>query len=186
MQMPDASNIVLESLKIALGLLGTLVGGGLVLIGGWLADRRKSKNERMARERQEKALLTGMHAIRNYVADRLNDYIESRALARLESLRTAQSYVHRLIDKAPGESESLMIVVIEIGLKVDSLISTLDRRKDDPGLNDPKVLDRAVDREIEELIESLKQFDRVAEGRLRVRDEVDLSPPAALSEAAAE
>jgi hypothetical protein len=168
-------NWTLEWLKIAQGLLGTLVGGGLVLLGGWLADRRKNSTEELLRERREKALLTGMFAVRNFVMERLNEWEESGLLSRLEPLRTAQAYVHRLIDKAPGESESLMITVIEMGLKLDALIATIDRRFDDPGLKDPIALASMITRQVEEVAASIEQFDIFTSAELTMMTDEDLA-----------
>lgn len=168
-------NWTLEWLKIAQGLLGTLVGGGLVLLGGWLADRRKNSAEELLRQRREKALLTGMFAVRNFVMERLNEWEEVGLLSRLEPLRTAQTYVHRLIDKAPGESESLMITVIEMGLKLDALISTIDRRFTDPGLKDPTALASTITSQVSEVAASLEQFDILTGAELTVLTDEDLA-----------
>lgn len=81
--MPEP-NWTLEWLGVAQGLLGTLVGGGLVLLGGWLADRRKDAADSLIRQRREKALLTGMFAVRNYVAERLNEWSDKGLTSSLE------------------------------------------------------------------------------------------------------
>lgn len=176
-------NWTLEWLKIAQGLLGTLVGGGLVLLGGWLADRRKSGQEDFVRERREKALLTGMFAVRNYVMERINEWSESGLLSRLEPLRTAQAYVYRLIDKTPGESESLMIAVIEIGLHLDALLATIDRRLTDPSLKNPTELAKLITRQVKEIAASIEQFDIITGRELTVMTEEDLATYPGFSEA---
>jgi hypothetical protein len=179
-------NWALEWLKIAQGLLGTLVGGGLVLLGGWLADRRKNSTEEQLRERREKALLTGMFAVRNFVMERLNEWEESGLLSRLEPLRTAQAYVHRLIDKAPGESESLMITVIEMGLKLDALIATVDRRFEDPSLKDPVALASMITGQVNEVVASIEQFDIITSAELNVMSDEELMQFPGFAEAQAE
>jgi len=171
----DDPNWTLEGLKIAQGFLGTLVGGGLVLFGGWLADRRKNSQENDLRERREKALLTGMFAVRNYVAERINEWSDSALLSHLEPLRTAQAYVHRLIDKAPGESESLMIVIIQIGLHVDALLATIDCRLSDPSLRDAAQLANVVGRQVADISASLEQFDMLCTSELTILNEEDLA-----------
>ena len=167
-------NSTLEWLKIAQGIIGTLIGGGLVLIGGWLADRRKNAQEDFLRDRREKALLTGMFAVRNYVMKQINEWLESGLLSRLEPLRTAQAYVHRLIDKAPGESESLMIAVIEIGLHLDALLATIDRRSTDPGLKSPTELAKLITRQADEIATSIEQFDIITGRELTIMTEDEL------------
>ncbi len=113
-------------LPVAGPLLGALIGGSFALLGTWLSDRRKLQNEHEAMRRRERALLTGMFAVRNHIGTRLQEYDADGLLSRLKPLRTAQAYVHRLIDKAPGESEGLMIAVIELGLKLDALLVTIE------------------------------------------------------------
>ena len=169
------TNWTLEWLKIAQGLLGTLVGGGLVLFGGWLADRRKNNTEEFLKKSRERALLTGMFAVRNYVMQRVNEWSESGLLSHLEPLRTSQAYVHRLIDKAPGESESLMIVAIGIGLHLDAVLATIDRRLSDPALRDPIQLAETVTRLIEELVASIEQFDLITGSELTILTDEDLA-----------
>ena len=176
-------NWTLEWLRIAQGLLGTLVGGGLVLLGGWLADRRKERAEDLTRSRRERALLTGMAGVRNFVMNRLNEWHDDGLLSHLEPLRTAQVYVHRLIDKAPGESESLMIAVLEIGLTLDALIATMDRRSTDPGLNELTSLATVITRQVEDVVASIDQFDIIAGQELTVLTEEDLARFPGLKEA---
>lgn len=167
-------NWTLEWLKIAQGLLGTLVGGALVLLGGWLADRRKEKNEFYQRSRREKALLTGMFAVRNYVLNRINEWAEDQNTSRLEPLRTAQAYVHRLIDKAPGESESLMIAIIEIGLTLDALLETLSRPRNDLNVEDQLQMISVVSRQVHDVVASLEQFDLISSSELTIFSDDDM------------
>jgi len=95
-------------------------------------------------------------------------------LSRLEPLRTAQAYVHRLIDKTPGESELLMITVIQVGLKLDTLIATLDRRFDDPSLKVQEQLARLLTLQADELSQSLDQFDIISGRELIILGSDDL------------
>lgn len=176
-------NWTLEWLKITQGLLGTLVGGGLVLLGGWLADRRKNRQEDFLRERREKALLTGMFAVRNYVIERINEWSESELPSQLEPLRTAQAYVHRLIDKAPGESESLMIAVIQIGLHLDALLATLDRASMISSQMDSAELAKLITQQVEEITASIEQFDIITGRELAIMTEEDLAKYPGFSEA---
>jgi hypothetical protein len=174
---PVDPNWTLEWLKIAQGLFGTLLGGALVLLGSWLSDRRKERTELIASDQRETALLTGLFAIRNFVIERLNEYEAEGGglLSQLQPLRTAQVYLHRLIDRAPSESESLMIVVIELGLKLDSLIATMDRRDSDPGLRSPRSFAKAISHDVEELLQSWEQFDLVSMSHLSFLSDEDLA-----------
>ena len=176
MLAPVEPNWALEWLKIAQGLFGTLIGGALVLLGSWLSDRRKERTEKIAQEQRERALLTGMFAVRNHVMARLNEYEEDGGLlSQLQPLRTAQSYVHRLIDRAPSESESLMIAVIEMGLKLDALLATIDRKKTEPALADAMSFAKVLSVNVEELLQSLEQFDLVTMTQLQFLSEEDLA-----------
>ncbi len=172
--MPEP-NWTLEWVKIAQGLLGTLLGGLLVLLAGWLADRRKQVAEKSVQDQREKALLTAMFAVRNHIAERLNEWAEDGLTSRLEPLRTAQAYVHRLIDKAPGESESLMIAIVEIGLKLDTLIGSLDRSLDKKSSADLVSYARMMTKQVEELEASLEQFDIISGRTLSLITEEELT-----------
>ncbi len=166
-------NWTLEWIKIAQGLLATLVGGGLVLLGGWLADRRKNAKDDDLREQRETALFTGMFAVRNFIMGRLNEWSDDKDVARLEPLRTAQAYVHRLIDRAPGESQSLIIAVIEIGLSIDVLVATLDRKPTVPYV--PDVLRNSeLDRQVMALIVAIEQFDMMSSSQLTIMSDEEM------------
>jgi hypothetical protein len=156
-------------------LLGALIGGGFALLGAWLADRRKSRADESAMRRRERALLTGMFAVRNHIAMRLHAFEAGGQLSALSSLRTAQSYVHRLIDKAPGESEGLMIGVIDIGLKLDAALATLSAPPLAPLAKPDSDWWRRLETELDELVGSLEQFDAMAGESLTLLDEAELA-----------
>jgi hypothetical protein len=171
-----------EILKQLGTLAAALVGGGIALIGGWLVDRRKLAMERMAVRQRERALLTGMFAVRNHIALRLNEYAAEGLESGLQPLRTALTYAERLMEKTPPDGEAPMIAMLEIGLKLDALLSTLDRRKTDPGLQDPVKYARVISRCVDELSSSLEQFDVIVAGDLATLDQSDID---ALTSAAA-
>jgi hypothetical protein len=174
MPAPAPQNEVIEIIKISLGLVGVLIGGFIVLLGGWLTDRRKLRNEQDSADQRERAMFTGIFAIRNYIMQTLNDYEKEGLASQLEPLRTAQAYVHRLIDKAPSDSERLMIVVIEIGLNIDTIAATLDRREAGLPLSNQQKIAEMLHRDIERLVASLEQFDLIAHGQLSMMDEDEL------------
>lgn len=156
-------------------LLGALIGAGSALLGAWLADRRKLRNDQDAMQRRERALLTGMFAVRNHIAMRLDEFESDGRLSSLSSLRTAQSYVHRLIDKAPGESEGLMIAVIEVGLKLDAALATLSAQPLAVLAKPDSDWWRRLKTELNELLDSLHQFDTMAEAALMFLSDKDLA-----------
>ncbi len=175
LNVPTDPNWILESLKFAQGIVGALIGGGLVLVGGWLSDRRKQRLDYESRDRREKTLLTGMFAVRNYIIERLNEYENSGSLSGLEPLRTAQSYVHRIIDKTPNQNESVMIAVFDIGIKIDALIATMNRLKNSRALAKKDEMATVISREVDELYAALEQFDIIATGELPFVDEDELA-----------
>lgn len=124
---------------------------------------------------RERALLTGMFAVRNHIATRLEEYAEDGFLSRLKSLRTPQVYVHRLIDKAPGESESLMIAVMELGLKLDSLLAHVDQAPPAVAMKVGLPWHNDLGVHITELLASLEQFDAMSLGHLDFVTEEDLA-----------
>ena len=169
----NAPTIIVEIAKIAQGLIGTLIGGALVLLGGWLADRRKNLSEAASRERLTNAHLTGMFAVRNFIVSRLNEWEADRSLAHLGALRTAQAYVHRLVDRAPGDSESLMIAFFEMGLAVDALISVLDEAlKLDAAPS--SATGAAVERQVLSVLSSIEQYDVISGRDLSFLTDEDL------------
>ena len=170
-------NWTLELLKIGQGLLGTLVGGGLVLLGSLLTDRRRNRSEEELRHRREQALLTGMFAVRNFIVLRLNEWVEKGNLSDLNPLRTAQAYVHRLIEKAPSESETLMIAVMDVGLRLDALIAATEEYGEGGrfGLPNQAQFASYLESRAAELEQSLEQFDLISGRALPMLSDADLA-----------
>jgi hypothetical protein len=170
-------NWTLELLKIGQGLLGTLVGGGLVLLGSWLTDRRRTKNDDELRYRREQALLTGMFAVRNFIVLRLNEWEDKGNLEALNPLRTAQAYVQRIIEKAPNESENLMIAVVDIGLRLDALIAATEEFGEGRQYSFVNLTQFAVylESRAAELEQSLEQFDLISGRVLPLLSETELA-----------
>jgi len=167
--------LVLEIFKYASPMLGAMIGASAVLVAGILADRRKTKQENFSAELREKTLLTGMHTIRNYIAICLKEHSAHGRTSALRPLRSAHRYVDKLIDKTPPHGEALLMSVIEIGLKLDALLSLIDRRADEPALQDQVAFAAAVTNAADELAGSLEQFAIVAHSSLNFLSEEDLA-----------
>lgn len=170
-------NWTLELLKIGQGLAGTVIGGGLVLFGGWLADRRRDRKDHELQRRREEALLTGMFAVRNFIALRLNEWEEQGHLSDLNPLRTAQDYVRRMIEKAPAESETLMIAVVDVGLRLDALIAATGEYGSGKryNLSNQELFARHIGQRVAELVQALEQFDLISGKALPMLTDADLA-----------
>lgn len=167
-------NWSVEIFRFASGLIGAIVGGGLVILGGWLADRRKERLDGDARDREEQALFTGMFAVSNFISEQLNDVDEHGRVSGLLQLRTAQTYVHRLIDRAPGESDRLMVTIIDIGLRIDALMATVDRFLGASTKTNGEEIAAVLDRDISGLAKALETFDIMVTGVLSFTTEDEL------------
>lgn len=166
--------VVIELLRLCGSLVAAVVGGGLVILANWVTDRRKRRAEEDLRGQRERTLLTGMFAVRNHIAERLNAFGDSGRLSELYRLRTAQAYVQRFVEATPDGTEALMIAVLEVGLKLDALLSSLDRaplKLTRTAMN--AILPTVVD-EANELLAALHQFDIIAQSSLGFVDEEDL------------
>jgi hypothetical protein len=58
---------------------------------------------------------------------------------------------------------------------MDALIATMDRRRTDPGLVNPRALAAAISRCVDELAESFEQFDLVTQSELTFLSDDDLA-----------
>jgi hypothetical protein len=156
-------------------LLATIAGGFLVILSNWIAERRKVRNEQEIVGQRERALLTAMFVVRNHIVERLNEWDEDGRLSRLMPLRTAQAYVQRLIDNTPGESEALMIGVLEFCLKLDAVLAVVDRRSEAPDVHTAAEWAALLTTAVDELKRRLDQFDAIAMGHLSFVSDEDLA-----------
>lgn len=67
-----------------------------------------------------------------------------------------------------------MIVVIEVGLKLDALIATINRQFENPTLEDQTTFATIITRQVREMESSLEQFDIIASENLIFVTEEDL------------
>ena len=68
-----------------------------------------------------------------------------------------------------------MISTLEVGLKLDALLATLDRRGQDPSLAAPRDLASVVTSEVDDLRAALEQYDIIAEAHLAFVTDEDLT-----------
>lgn len=64
-----------------------------------------------------------------------------------------------MIDKAPGESQSLMNSIVEIGLSIDALLSTVDRHTSAQAGDDAMALQPTLERQVLLMLTAIDQFD---------------------------
>jgi len=124
-------------------------------------------------KRRERTLLTGMFAVRNFVATRINAFERGTDASALGALRTAQAYVHRFVDRAPGENESLMIAIVDVGLQLDAVIATLAEAPLTADTVPTLAWLAQMNAQIADLTTSLEQFDIIAKTHLSFVDESD-------------
>ncbi|MXP09070.1 hypothetical protein [Pseudoblastomonas halimionae] len=119
-------------LSIAMIGAGAAIGGGVLtwLLGqvSNLTDYRRKKNdERDATAERSRAVLHGSFSVCNFLAEKLNDWDESKNVADLARLTVAQPYIARLIDRSPQENEILSVSLIDLGLRLESLLFVIGR-----------------------------------------------------------
>lgn len=160
-----------DFLRVATPLVAALLGG---VLGGWLSDRRKSGAEKRARKERERALLTGMYAVRNHIGLRLQSFRLMRRTSELNGLRSALKYADQIVGRMPTESEGIMMAFVELVLKLDAVVARLEVSVSAPDLSFPAHLSH-LDAELDELIAGTEQFDIVARSSLSFLSEDDLA-----------
>lgn len=150
--MPQVSDQVtyiswgLELLKGSISLVGTMLGGALVLFGGWRADKRRIRAEKQKSAQHESAVLHGAFAVSNFIKERLNDWSKDSRHSRLLRLKIAQSYISQLIVRAPPDSDRIMVALLDVGLRLDALLDIAE--------NIPKLRNSSQLHEYASIIES--------------------------------
>jgi hypothetical protein len=148
--------------------VATVVGGLLVMAANHLSNRERRSHERFEALQRERALYTGMFAIRNFISERLNEYNEGQDIEALMPLESALSYINKLVDKTPIDGEALMITVIDVALKLDVVVTGVRRARD-------LLIDRSqLHRGINDLIGALDHYDTVAGASLAYVSEEEL------------
>ena len=151
-----------------------LVAGGFGVVGAvltWLFGQlsikqniQRERDERLVEQgERERAVLHGSFSLCNFIGERLNDWLNNRAFWRLEELAVAQNYLAKLIERSPHQSETLMVSIIDLGLRLDSLlfvIGQIDRTK--PSMRLDEIDD--VDRSVNELFSSVEVLMLILDG----------------------
>lgn len=156
------------------------LGGALVILGGWIADRRKAKREEQENISHEKAVLAGAYVVTNFINTRLNDWQNmvqhSEALtSELLRLRTAQNYVSKLIERSPPGSDRLMVTLLDVGLRLDALMDVASEPPRRKRASDHVIFANMIGQYVAELCASLETLEVIVTGRLLFVTEEELS-----------
>ena len=151
-------------------LAGVVIGGVFVIVANELAKRRRQKSAAEQLQQHEQAVYTAIFAIRNFIAeelDRLGDGSDHEL--DLGALVSAQQHLHRLIEKSQPDSQTLLITIFEVSLRLDDLLSEFEvvSPEDRP---DPET----AQRKLEALVSAIDHFDIVSGSVLDFLDDEDI------------
>lgn len=128
-----------EVFKMIAPLFSAALGGGLAILGGWWADRRRQSMQKESDRSTEIVIYTGMLMVRNRIVQSLDkidvDFVYDFEAVEsvLGKLQATQRYSHRLVDRIPLRNRSLMVAFIEIGLSLDTMIIALEKVREANG-----------------------------------------------------
>ncbi|WP_417591818.1 hypothetical protein [Parasphingorhabdus sp.] len=157
-----------------LTLLGIIVGSALTSLNSYLEHQRLERKEREQIVEQERAILNGAFALSNFLKSRLNEWSENRNVFDLARLTVAQPYIAKLTDRAPLNSERLMVSLIDLGLRLEALLFTAglaigsEKETSDTSLDD-------IANCITELDQSIELVDIIVTGELPIMTDEELS-----------
>lgn len=117
-----SGELLLAIIAGAFALGGIIVGAGLTSLQTFFEHRRKEADNLLASQDRERAIFHGAFAVCNFLAERLNEWDESRNLQALARAVVAQPYLASLIEKSPPDSERLMVSLIDLGIRLDAML----------------------------------------------------------------
>ena len=151
-------------------MFGVLFGGVLVMVANELTERRRRRSTNDEFRNHERAVYTGVFAVRNFIVERLNEFEEGVSNPRdLLALEVAQRNLDRLIEKSEPSGQSLLLVLFDVSLCLDDLISVVRRLLDGCTSENSKIGGK-----IGALIDSLEQFDLVSLDSLDMLSDEDI------------
>lgn len=103
-------------------LAGIVTGAGLTWLHSHFEYKRKKEDEQDEKLNREQAVFHGAFAVCNFLAERLNEWDNSRNVYSLARAAVAVPYLARLIENSPQESERLMVSLVDLGLRLDALL----------------------------------------------------------------
>ncbi len=103
-------------------ILGAMLGFGANLLTSWLDHRRESQRQEEELQKTERAIFSGVFALTNFLSEKLIAWEQSRNVPDLARLSVAQSHLQQFIARSPNASERLQISLIELALRLESLL----------------------------------------------------------------
>ena len=116
-----------ELLTSLIATVGILLGAGLTYLGSYIEHRRRTTAERRQEYENEQAVFHGAFALCNFLAGKLNEWDEKSSLQGLARLKIAQPYLAKLIDRSPQNSDRLMVALVDLGLRLESLLAVISQ-----------------------------------------------------------
>lgn len=116
------TEILVALIAGAFGVGGAIIGAGLTILSNYLEDKRKNRLIKAEARENEQAILHGAFAVTNFINERLNDWDSRGDFSSLLRLSIVQTYVSRLIDRSPPNSERLMIALVDLGIRLEALM----------------------------------------------------------------
>ncbi|MGB7374052.1 hypothetical protein [Pontixanthobacter sp.] len=115
----------------ALIAAGAAIGGVVIAwilsqMGSSLEHRRKKSDDQKNFDERVRSVLYGAFAVCNFLNRAINEWDEQRNVPQLSRLVVAQSYLTKLIERSPHESETLMVGLIDLGLRLESLLHLVE------------------------------------------------------------
>lgn len=151
-------------------LAGVVIGGMFVILANELAERRRQRSAEEDLQQHERAVYTAIFGIRNFLAEELERVGEGDGhVLDLGALAAAQQHLHRLIEKSQPDSQTLLITIFEVSLRLDDLLSEFEIIGEDDRM-DPK----HAQRKLAALMAAIDHFDIVSESALDFLDDEDV------------
>lgn len=159
----------------AFGLGGIVIGASLTALQSYFAYRRKRADDLLAMQDRERAIFHGAFAICNFLAERLNQWDQTRNVYALARSGVAQPYLANLIERSPQDSERIMVSLIDLGIRLDAMLYaagfSTGAGTDEPNEADLIELNAAI----EELGRALEIVQLLLDGELPMLSDEDLA-----------
>ncbi|MBV9992666.1 MAG: hypothetical protein JOZ72_15410 [Alphaproteobacteria bacterium] len=148
-------------------LLGALLGGTLVIFSNFLSARRTDRRELERKAERNRAVLSGVFAIRNFIVSALDTDQVDYPYSMQEPIEAALKTLKSLVEKIPPDDQALTIAAYDLVMKLDALSATISNQVR-TGSGDRLPL------RIDAVLGALEQFDLLFNGQLAMLSDDDL------------
>jgi hypothetical protein len=160
----------LDWLNSASQIAAVFIGGALVMLANELAERRRQRSARDDEMQQERALYTGVFAVRNFIAEQIGLHDGEVAIPPdVSALEVAQRNLHNLIEKSRPTGESLMIALFEMSLRLDDVVSSVRNASHHNVIGTARLSGK-----VDALVAAIEQFDVISRSSLILLSDEDL------------